>query len=424
MGTMRILLTTAVLSCLSCSSEPVETGTAPIIKDSPVQQQETGLGWGIEQVESNPDVINGNYIFDPARIHHFAIEMDADAQNSLTSDPRNYATVSIISEGQRMNVGMRLKGNSTFQDFSGKPSFKISFDNVVDDQVFYGLENVNFHANVLDASMLHEHMAFYIYREAGLPAARTGWATVEINSTDFGIYTLSEVQDDVFLEQWWEDTSGSVYESGSFEGSCDLSDGGCDCFEHDLVGDGDTTKDLQSLCSAATTSDDWHGGIKDLVDWEPWLHTMAMDMILAHWDNYGFNVNNYRLYHEPSKGLWYWTSWSTDLAFGWNPWGGCYCGEYGTWPADHSRGYLLSRCWSSSECKTELLDAMSEMADRFESMDLVTEIQRVYDLISEEKYQDPRHPWNTDQFESEFSCMESWVQTRPDSIRSFIDSQR
>jgi len=423
MGTMRLLLTSALALALSCSSEPVETGSTPSSEDSPEPPEENSLGYGIEVVESNPDIINGNYLLDPNKIHHFAIEMDADAQNSLNSDPRTYAGVTVITEGQRLSVGMRLKGNSTYQDFSGKPSIKISFDYVVDDQVLYGLESLNFHGNVLDASMLHEPLAFYIYREAGLAAARTGWATLEINGTDYGIYTLSEVQDEVFLEQWWKDTSGSVYEAGSFEGSCDLSDGGCDCFEQDRVGDGDSIEDLQALCAAATSSDDWYGGIQNLVDWEPWLRTMAMDMILAHWDDYGFNVNNYRIYHEPTEDLWYFTSWSTDLAFGWNPWGGAWCGEYGTWPADHSRGYLLSRCWSTTECKTDLLQAMSDMNTRFENMDLLEEIQRVHGLISDEKYEDPRHPWNTDQFEAEFNCLESWVQTRPASIRSFIESQ-
>lgn len=415
-----------ILCLLICSCGPDAPDTGEVVDDSVIPDADPPViqDWGVEEVESDPDVLYGDYILDPQTVHHIAIEMDADAQNSLTSSPREYAEVTFIMEGQRLQVGLRLKGNSTFQDFGGKPSFKISFDYVVDDQAFYGLENVNMHGNVLDASMLHEHMSFHIYRGAGLTAARTGWTTLEINGTDFGIFTLSEVQDKVFLKHNWEDASGSVYESGSFEGSCDLNDGGCDCFEQDLVGDGDQIEDLQRLCTAATTDSDWLTGIQELVDWEPWLRTMAMDMMLAHWDNYGFNINNYRIYHEPSEDLWYWTSWSTDLSFGWNPWGGAYCGEYGTWPADHNRGLLLSKCWSNSECKTQLLDAMGEMVDRWEGMNLVTELQSTHALIQADKYSDPRHPWSTAQFESEVSCMESWLQTRPGAIRSFIESQR
>lgn len=411
-----------------CKGPTSDSGTdsaqQEVTVPEPDENPEPDLDWGIEEVESDPSLLNGDRILDPALIHHFAIEMDADSQSSLGSDPRTYAPVTMIYEGQRLEVGMRLKGNSTFQDLGGKASFKLNFDYVVDGQMFLGLEHVNFHGNVLDASMLHESLAFHIYRTAGLPAARTGWATVEINGTDFGIYTLSEVQDEVYLKQWWDDTTGSVYESGSFEGSCDFTDSGCDCFEHDYVGDNDTIEDLQALCAAATTSENWLDGMKAKVDWQPWLRTMSMDMILGHWDNYGFNINNYRIFHEPDLDLWYFTPWSTDLAFGWNPWGGAYCGEYGTWPSDHSRGYLMSRCWSDSACKTELLDAMDEMITAFENMNLVSEIQRVQSLISDAKYADPRHPWSTSQFESEFDCMESWVQNRPATIRSFIDSQR
>jgi hypothetical protein len=93
-------------------------------------------------------------------------------------------------------------------------------------------------------------------------------------------------------------------------------------------------------------------------------------------------------------------------------------------PSEYINGYLTGRCWFDSECKTELLDAMEIMTGRFESMDLITEIQRVYALIRDEKYNDPRHPWSTDQFESEFDCMESWVQSRPAAIYSFVENQR
>ena len=61
------------------------------------------------------------------------------------------------------------------------------------------------------------------------------------------------------------------YESGSFEGSCDFTDSGCDCFEHDYVGDNDTIEDLQALCAAATTSENWLEGMKTKIDWQPWF---------------------------------------------------------------------------------------------------------------------------------------------------------
>ena len=410
-----------MMACTSAINDTAQIGSND---DNETVVPSVANDWGVEVVQSDPRLLDGSILLDPTTIHHFAIELEDTAVNSLNSDPRTYVAATLIGHRQRLQVGMRLKGNSTYRDLSGKPSFKINFDYVNDDQVLYGLENLNFHANVLDASMLHEHLAFYIYRNAGLAAARTGWATIEINGTDYGLYGLSEVQDQVFLDQWWDDSSGSVFESGSFEGSCDFNDSGCDCFEQDHEGDGDTNEDLQALCNAANASDDWYHGIQEFIDWTPWLRTMAMDMILAHWDNYGFNINNYRIYHEPSQERWYFTSWSTDLAFGWNPWGGAYCGEYGTWPADHRQGMLLSRCWSDANCKSDLLNEMEEMISRFENMGLVEEIQRVYSLIQTDAHSDPRHAYSTAQFDSEFACMESWVQTRPDAIRSFISSQR
>ena len=90
-----------------------------------------------------------------------------------------------------------------------RASFKLNFDYVVDGQMFLGLEHVNStEMSWMPPCCMNPGVPHLPKRRP--PAARTGWATVEINGTDFGIYTLSEVQDEVCLNQWWDDTTGSV----------------------------------------------------------------------------------------------------------------------------------------------------------------------------------------------------------------------
>ena len=78
-----------------CTGSPIDSGTDSAHTETtdpePDEVPEPELDWGIEEVESDPSLLNGDRIFDPSLIHHFAIEMDADSQSSLGSDPRNYA---------------------------------------------------------------------------------------------------------------------------------------------------------------------------------------------------------------------------------------------------------------------------------------------------------------------------------------------
>ena len=98
-------------------------------------------------------------------------------------------------------------------------------------------------------------------------------------------------------------------------------------------------------------------------------------MILGHWDNYGFNVNNYRIFHEPDVDLWYFTP---------GPQTSHLAGTCGVAPITANMDLAQrSQPWLSNEpmlvdsaCKTELLDAMDEMITAFENMNLVSEIQR------------------------------------------------
>ena len=61
---------------------------------------------------------------------------------------------------------------------------------------------------------------------------------------------------------------------------------------------------------------DWYDSIQTVVDWPVVSSSLALEISLAHWDGYSGNLNNIRLYHEPTVDRWYYTPWSTDLAFG------------------------------------------------------------------------------------------------------------
>lgn len=366
-----------------------------------------------------------SYILDDFVVHRIDFEIDTVAYNRLQVDSTTYQPATFLTEDAEMQVAIRVKGSSTWRPITEKPSLKLQFDYYDETQQYWGLSAVNLHNMTYDPSLLAESTSYWVYREAGWPAPRTSYAEVRINGEYRGLYAIVENKNQRFLEHWLEDPSGSVYESGSFNWGCDVDDLApagqrCDCFEHDHVGDGDTTDDLSLMCTEATLPDPelWLDAMRTRLDWEAFLGTLTTDMALAHWDSYGYNLNNWHMIHEPSTGRWWWTPWSTDLAFGWNPWGAGWCDQLGIDPSDYGRyGYLANRCLNLPECAEDLREAMRSTADHLDSLDVAGRIAAADAIASAYAPLEP-YPWYSaaDQA-AHAACIVGFMAERPDQMR-------
>jgi len=374
-----------------------------------------------------PDVVmDGSLVFDEQEVHSVGLELTDQELRDLRVAPREWTTGTLVFRDRSYDVGLRLKGNTVFQTMDGKPAFKIDMNRTVEGQDLYGLPSFYLHNFVLDPTRMHERISYGAFRAAGAPAARTAYATVTVNDEPYGIYLIVEKQNATFLEQWWDDASGSVYESGSFNWPCDLNSGSmdnpCRCFEVDREGEGDSAADLQELCRAVRAPDaTWLEALEPFVDMEAFVQAQAMEIAMSHFDNYGWNKNNFRIYHEPTTGRWHWTPWSADLSFGWYPWDATpECGEYGQRPEDYANGYLMQRCWVVEDCKTQLLDAVLRAADELERQDVLGELDRIDELIAPYIEEDLRNPYDSFWYERELSCARTWLAQRPTALRQMV----
>ena len=97
-------------------------------------------------------------------------------------------------------VGVRLKGGlGSFRGLEGKAAFKVKVDEYVDGQTFFGLEKLTLNNMVQDPSMVHETLAYELFRSLGVPASRTGYAFVRVNGESFGLYLNVETLDAIAL---------------------------------------------------------------------------------------------------------------------------------------------------------------------------------------------------------------------------------
>ena len=419
---MVVMLLSLATACATADEitlepeHPTESGQDPVDVE------------GVDGVTEEAPDENGDTLFVTDKIHDIALSLPEASMDALRIDPRSYVPATWTHEGETLQVGVRLKGNTSFTWFDEKPALIVDFDFAVPDQRYRGVPSVYLQNMTWDPSMVHEHLAYWFFRQAQVPASRSAYTRLNIDGTSYGLYLLLEKQNSLFRKQWWDDRSGSVYEAGSFNHPCDLSDGSdsdpCTCYEIDRVGE-DSFTDLQDLCLAARGLDaDWQAAVAERVDWDVFLRAQASEMVVGHYDNYGWNINNYRLYHEPTLGKFYWTPWSTDLAFGWYPWmNGAQCGTYANTPDEYNGGHLIKRCWRDADCASELRDAISVQVDLLESVAMVTELDRVAELIRADQSVDPRSRYTDTEALAELSCVRDYVAGRPAALRDWLARQ-
>ena len=140
----------------------------------------------------------------------------------LTTGPRvKQFEADLVAAGQSLGrVGLRFKGSSGTltscfaEDGSlrcDKLSMKLKFDEYLPDQRFLGLKRLNFNSMLYDDSLMHERLAYRVYREMGLVAPRSAHARLVINGEDWGVFSLVEDVDGRFTDHHFDGGDGNLY---------------------------------------------------------------------------------------------------------------------------------------------------------------------------------------------------------------------
>jgi hypothetical protein len=89
---------------------------------------------------------------------------------------------------------------------------KVKFSEYDEEQRFYGLKRLNFHAYYHDDSRVKERLAYDLYRSMGIMAPRASWAVLRVNGELQGLYGMVEQVDGRFTADRWPDNpDGNLY---------------------------------------------------------------------------------------------------------------------------------------------------------------------------------------------------------------------
>ncbi len=335
-------------------------------------------------------------LFAPGALPRFELVISEDAMRSLDDKPRKPVPADFIYRGARWkNVAVRFKGHRAMRDWDGKPAFKIEFDRFQPGRTFLGLRSLTLNNLVEDPTMVRETLAYRLFKEAGVPAPRTGWAELVINGEPWGLYLDVESLDDQFLVAHLGAPS-NMYEG---EYGCDLYPEDVWGFDQD-AGDDHSRADLAALARAVAAHDPrLLGGDAPLLDLPRVLAYLATSALVSDFDGYRHS-HNYRLARDPASGRWLFLPWGLDRTFK---------KRLDLYDSD---GLIARRCFADAACRAAYDRTIVTLAGRFAAMDLPRVMDELVASIDKAAQRDDKKPYDAGEMKKKRAELRAYLSER------------
>lgn len=324
---------------LGCSDEPGPLFGATTTGSSSSSSSSGDVDAGV--VDTPPDY---ELLYDIAKITEFtvtftsadwaALEADRQKNEMLPNNQRDFmyvpCTVDFNGETWK-NVGIRYKGNSSFNIPGVKQSFKLDFNEYEKGQEIHGIKKMNFNNGFKDPTMLRECLSLEMYRNAGAYAPRCSYTRINYDLGDgqgpryWGLFTNVEQVDKTFLtDRFTTDANdGNLYKPDG--PGADLSMFSQTTYEKKTNETAADYTDIIALIDLLKTLNDANAvktALEPIFDIDNFLRFLAINNILTSWDSYAGTGHNYYIYNNPinqaktGKPYWQYIVWDANEAFG------------------------------------------------------------------------------------------------------------
>jgi len=344
-------------------------------------------------------------LFQVERVTPISVWVADDQWAALSLDNYTYVEASASAGAAWFGrVGFRKKSTvGSNRSLDEKAAFKIDL-NRYESHRLGGQEVLTLNNMVQDPTYVAEHLAYMLYRSAGIPAPRVGYVRLSINGEDWGLYALIENVDDTFLDRWYADGSGVLYE-GAY--GTDLVSGELEDFEVD-EGDAGDRADLSAVADilAGEADDAAIAALERHVDLDALLLNMGIEAATLHWDGYT-TANNYRLYHDPRTDRLQLLPWGTDQTF-----------ITSNYPPYEGYGLMYTFCLQNASCRARYSDALREAADLMDALPLRDEQETVRAMLAADIATDPRREHSDSTQASYLEAMSACIAGCPTALRA------
>jgi hypothetical protein len=270
------------------------------------------------------------------KIEIFFARSDWDfALDSLkTGSGGYYKADSIIINGTKLaNVGVKYKGNSSYDSTHVKNPFNIALDQY-QSQTYQGFKTIKMANIYQDPSMIREVLAYYILGHY-MHAPQANFIKVYVNGKYIGLYSNTEAVNKSFCSNHFNSSSNTFFEcsplivpgptnKSSLRYLSDDSTAYADLYELKS-----TTgwKEFVALCDTVSNHTERIGSVMDM-DKVMWM--LAFDNVLVNLDSYmGLFSQNWLIYKD-NTGRFDPIIWDLNMSFGGFPYAGSGAAGLGT----------------------------------------------------------------------------------------------
>ncbi len=388
----------------------------------------------------------GDVLFGMSGIHTVEITFtqsgwwDTLVNNKLISDQLGsdvYMSGTVTMDGNPIDsVGVRLKGNASYNHPGTKKPIRLEFDEYRNNQAYDGLSSLHLNNSAYDPTMLREKLMLDVLKNHGIPAPRCAFALVYFNGSFIGVYNMIEHIDKKFLNSHFNDDRGNLfkgdpYGSLQWQGSSQSSYYGS--YELKTNETQNDWSDLVNLIDVINNSGtNFPTAIRQVMDVDAFLWYLAANNVFGNMDSYVHNPHNYYLYHDSISNKFEWIAWDVGLSFGVFP---TFFGTTGIQmdvfhlPDNGTNVPLTRELFKYPEFKQIYLDAMCTILNEdFNSAMLFPKIDSLADVVRPWVYAEisANKMYTTDQFEGNlgYASYSVWILAEIPGLKEFVNKRR
>jgi spore coat protein H len=420
-----LLVCCAVLGCGTSqpSSDSDSTGA-----DAQVQADAAGDGSQVAEDAPRTPVVDETSHGLPV----IAVEIEPAALEEMHEkfDDDITALVAVTMSGER-HEGVKFELHGGHARTLPKKTYRLVFPDEAKPSVDWfddGAETqrrVVLQASWIDPTFVRNKLTFDLIRDSGGMAPRVGFCVLTINGDWWGLYTLVERVDKLFLDRQSLDKSGNLYKAENHQANWDAKPDPLDGFDMEINEDNPSV-DLGDLLDALTYTPQSHPAFQSEV--EPRLHLQDFHI----WQRvhvYALNrdtfTKNYYLYHDLDEAIgapgarFRLVSWDADATWGLN-WDGKWLDtDEVTW---HGTDEFSLRLYEIDFYKSAYRDAFLEsLDDELAPVTIATRVAASSSRIREAALADLTHWGRVDvDFDAEVQALKDAVQARHDVMTSVL----
>ena len=219
------------------------------------------------------------------------------------------------------SIGLKFKGNSSFNILSQKKSMKVDMNHIIDGQDIDDLGKFNLNNLYHDPTGLREKLIGDFLNRNWIPAPRVTYARVYYNNVYWGLYTLVEEVNKDFVDGWFNDQRGNLFKGDPSGDLKWLTSSPSSYYSKYELHTNETQNDWSDLVTFIDKINNYSlAEIRDTLDRyldvPMFLRHQAICNIFVSLDSYIGSRHNYYIYHDSLDNKFHWIMWDMNSCFG------------------------------------------------------------------------------------------------------------